>query len=207
MGFYMGAYAVTQEEYQTVMGRNPSYWSAQGGGKNTIASMDTRRFPVEQVSWDDAKEFCRKLSQKEGKEYRLPTEAEWEYACRAGTTTPFHFGETISTDQANHNGDFGRKGINRRRPMPVGSFAANAWGLYDMHGNMCQWCEDWYDPKYYENSPIINPLNNSKGQYRVVRGGSWLNSPSLCRSAFRFPLTQPDLRNFRFGFRAALSSP
>src|SRR4029077_9211126 len=104
-GFYMGAYAVTQEEYATVMGTKPSFFSAAGRGKDKVAGLDTRRFPVEWVSWDDAAEFCKKLNQKEGKTYRLPTEAEWEYACRAGTKTAFYFGDTISTDQADYAGD------------------------------------------------------------------------------------------------------
>ena len=113
-GFYIGVFAVTQTEYQAVMGENPSCFSAQGSGKAEVAGLDTRRFPVENVKWTDAKEFCRKLSETEGKAYRLPTELQWEYACRAGTATPFHFGETISTDQANYNGNFvycnGKKG-------------------------------------------------------------------------------------------------
>jgi formylglycine-generating enzyme required for sulfatase activity len=209
-GFYMGVYAVTQQEYETVMGKNPSYFSAQGGGKEKVAGMDTRRFPVESVSWEDAKEFCGKLSAKEGKTYRLPSEAEWEYVCRAGTTTPFHFGETISTDQANYHGEYvygnGKKGVYRGRPMPVGSFAPNAWGLYDMHGNVWQWCEDWYDAKYYENSPKTNPLNETKGQIRVLRGGSWSYVPRLCRSAYRDDYA-PDYRSYDGGFRVVFVSP
>ena len=127
-GFYMGVYTVTQEQWQEVMGNNPSKFK---GEKN---------LPVEMVSWDDCQEFIKKLREKDKKLYRLPTEAEWEYACRAGTTTPFHFGETISTDQANYNGEVvygnGKKGVYRKKTTPVGSFPANAWGLA-RHARQC----------------------------------------------------------------------
>src|SRR5262249_43140137 len=128
-GFYMGVYPVTQEEWQAVMGKNPSRFK---GEKN---------LPVEMVTWDDCQKFIKKLQAKDkgGKAYRLPTEAEWEYACRAGTTTPFHFGETISTEQANYDGNSvygnGNKGAFRKKTTPVGTFPGNAWGLHDMHGN------------------------------------------------------------------------
>jgi formylglycine-generating enzyme required for sulfatase activity len=211
-GFYMGAYAVTQEEYEQVMGNNPSFFSAAGRGRDKVAGLNTRRFPVEWVSWDDATEFCKKLSQKEGKTYRLPTEAEWEYACRAGTKTPFSFGDTISTDQANYAGKAvfgnGKKGVDRERPTPVGSFPPNAFGLYDMHGNVWQWCQDWLDQDYYQKSPGNDPINESPGKLksRVLRGGSWHNSPSEARSAGRF-LAPAILRNWNYGFRvvAAIS--
>src|SRR5271166_1759134 len=125
-GFYMGVYTVTQEEWQAVMGNNPSKFKGE------------KKLPVENVSWEDCQEFIKKLRARDKKPYRLPTEAEWEYACRAGTTTPFHFGETISTDQANHNGNFtygdGKKGVYREKTTPVDNFPANAFGLYDMHG-------------------------------------------------------------------------
>ncbi len=205
-GFYMGAYPVTQEEYENLMGKNPSFFSASGKGKDKVAGLDTRRFPVEWVSWDDATEFCKKLSQKEGKAYRLPTEAEWEYACRAGTTTAFNFGHTISTDQANYDGRFvfgnGKKGVNRERPTPVGSFPANAFGLYDVNGSVWQWCQDWYGEDYYQKSPKIDPVNENAGKQksRVLRGGSWHNGPTGARSAARF-LAPPGLRNWNYGFR------
>jgi formylglycine-generating enzyme required for sulfatase activity len=205
-GFYMGAYAVTQEEYEKVMGKYPSFFNAAGKGKDKVAGLDTRRFPVEWVSWDDATEFCKKLSQKEGMTYRLPTEAEWEYACRAGTNSAFSFGDTISTDQANYAGDrvfgIGKKGVNRERPTPVGSFPPNAFGLYDMHGNAWQWCQDWYDEAYYQKSPKNDPVNENAGKFksRVLRGGSWHNSPSEARSAARF-LAPSGLRNWNYGFR------
>jgi len=208
-GFYLGVYAVTQEEYETVMGENRSYFSSDGRSKDKVAGMNTARFPVEYVSWDEAKEFCRKLSQKEGKTYRLPTEAEWEYACRAGTTTPFHCSETISTDQVNYDGNRpygdGAKGEYRARTMKVGSFAANAWGLYDMHGNVWQWCEDCYDKDYYANSPRLNPLNTKEGSARMARGGSWNDAAWNCRSASR-NWHGPSHRDDALGFRVARSS-
>jgi formylglycine-generating enzyme required for sulfatase activity len=208
-GFYLGVHTVTQEEYEKVMGTNPAWFRAGGGGKDAVAGLDTKRFPVEGASWDDAKEFCKKLSAKEGKTYRLPTEAEWEYACRAGTTTAFYFGDTISTDQANYPGvsvfGKGKKGENRKRTVKVGSFPANKWGLHDMHGNVWQWCEDWYDKDYYSKSPEIDPLNATKSFHRVVRGGSWAYDARTCRSAFRY-WNEPESRFYYLGFRVARSS-
>src|SRR5207237_1252020 len=133
------------------------------------------------VSWDDAIEFCRKVSalpELKGKGWTmdLPTEAEWEYACRAGTKTVFHYGNSLSSQQANFYGDapYGGapKGKSLNRTAKVGSYDANAWGLYDMHGNVWQWCKDWYSKDYYSNSPKNDPVNETKGIYRVVRGGS-----------------------------------
>jgi formylglycine-generating enzyme required for sulfatase activity len=192
--FYMGAMEVTQAQWKAVMGTNPSNFQ----GDN---------LPVEQVSWDDCQEFLKKLSAKEGKTYRLPTEAEWEYACRAGTTTPFNTGETINTDQANYNGNQvygnGKPGEYRQKTTPVGSFKPNAWGLYDMHGNVWEWCRDWYDENYFKNSPATDPAGPENGAYRVLRGGSWYNCPGFCRSAFRFRVNPDDRRN-SFGFRVVL---
>jgi formylglycine-generating enzyme required for sulfatase activity len=174
--FCMGVYVVTQAQYKAVMGVNPSYFK----GENN---------PVEWVSWNDAVEFCKKLSAKTGQTVRLPTEAEWEYACRAGTTTPFNTGETISTDQANYDGNYtygsGRKGEYRGKTVAVGSFAANGFGLYDMHGNVWEWCQDWYDAEYYKHSPTDDPPGPEKGQSRVLRGGAWYDIPRSCRSAAR----------------------
>jgi formylglycine-generating enzyme required for sulfatase activity len=177
--FAMAKFAVTQEQYQQVMGKNPSNFK---GGKR----------PVEQVSWNDAVEFCNKLnqiSQKTGRTYRLPSEAEWEYACRAGTTTPFHFGETITTDLANYDGSYTYasepKGKFRQQTTDVGIFPPNSFGLYDMHGNVYEWCQDdWHDN--YTNAPNngsawISQSDSSK----VLRGGSWFNIPQVCRSANR----------------------
>jgi RNA polymerase sigma factor (sigma-70 family) len=189
-GFYMGVYPVTQEQWQEVMGNNPGRFK---GEKN---------LPVDTVSWQDCQEFVKKLREKDKKPYRLPTEAEREYACRAGTTTPFSFGETISTDQANYDGTFtygnGKQGVDRERTTPVGSFPANAWGLYDMHGNVCQWCQDWLGD--YPKHDVVDPQGPEKGSERVVRGGSWYGAPQYIRSAFRYSV-KPDVRHERCGLR------
>ena len=196
--FYMGKYEVTQAEYQVVMGTNPSKFK---GASN----------PVEQVSWNDSTEFCRKLSERSGKQVRLPTEAEWEYACRAGTTTPFHYGSSLGSDQANFDGNFpdggAARGTYREKTTPVGSFQANAWGLHDMHGNVWEWCGDWYDEGYYGKSPGQNPTGPTSGGYRVLRGGAWSNFGLSCRSALRSGLIPSD-RNDHIGFRVvAFPSP
>jgi formylglycine-generating enzyme required for sulfatase activity len=174
-GFYMGVYTVTQEQWKEVMGNNPSQFK---GEKN---------LPVDNVSWNDCQEFIKKLREKDKKLYRLPTEAEWEYSCRAGTKTPFHFGETISTKQANYNGQFiygdGTKGIFREKTTPAGSFPANSWGLFDMHGNIGQWCQDWYGR--YSQGEVTDPQGPEKGPARVLRGGGWAGRPENCRSACR----------------------
>ena len=193
--FYMGIYDVTQEQYEQVMGQNPS---TVKGPQN----------PVETVSWDDAVEFCKKLSAKTGKTVVLPTEAQWEYACRAGTKTPFNTGETISTDQANYDGNSvygnGVKGEYRQKTTPVGTFKPNAFGLYDMHGNVWQWCADRYDEKYYGNSPKADPTGPADGAARVLRGGSWGSYPRSCRSAYRC-FSSPVYRSCFNGFRVVVS--
>jgi len=190
-GFWIGVYEVTQREYLAVTSGNPSIFD----------------LPVEMVSWDDAQEFCRKLSQKEGKTYRLPTEAEWEYACRVGTTTAFAFGETISTDHANYDGNqtygSGSKGQYRERTVTVGNFRPNAFGLYDMHGNVFEWCQDWYGENYYADSPEVDPQGPDSGSYRVARGGCFRNGPQACRSAFR-SCTAPDYECGLIGFRVVM---
>jgi formylglycine-generating enzyme required for sulfatase activity len=187
--FYMGATEVTQGQWKAVMGENPSFFTGDA-------------LPVETVTWEQAAEFCRRLSEKEGTLYRLPTEAEWEYACRAGTTTPFHTGNTISTDQANYDGNYtyadGKKGIFRESTIRAGSFAPNPWGLHDMHGNVWEWCADWY--REYPKDAVTDPKGPTEGQARVVRGGTWINFPAVCRSANRGK-TVPMSWNFHFGFR------
>ncbi|NES19365.1 MAG: SUMF1/EgtB/PvdO family nonheme iron enzyme [Symploca sp. SIO3E6] len=200
--FCMGKYPVTQAQWQAVaalpqvnreLDSNPSIFK----GKD---------LPVEQVSWYDAVEFCARLSQKTGREYRLPSEAEWEYACRAGETRPFHFGETITTELANYNCKytygFGPKGKYRKKTTPVGSFkVANGFGLYDMHGNVWEWCTDHLHGNYQGaptdgNSWLIDNENHS----RMLRGGSWGNGPRYCRSAGRYHFG-PDNRDYGIGFR------
>jgi len=208
-GFYLGIYEVTQEEYQQVMGTNPSWFASTGDGKGTVAALNTRRCPVEQVSWNDAVEFCRKLSAREGKTYRLPTEAEWEYACRAGTTTPFHFGKSCNGTEANCDGEspYGTsvKGPYLRRTTSVGKYAPNAWGLYDMHGNVCEWCSDWWGdyPVGIATNPTGPPQQGALGRVRVYRGGGWFFGPPGCRLAFRSG-DAPESRNNDLGFRVLL---
>jgi formylglycine-generating enzyme len=191
-GFWLGVTPVTQAQWQAVMGSNPSNFQGQDR-------------PVEQVSWDDCQEFCKKLAERDGRRYRLPTEAEWEYACRAGTTTPFHFGATLSTDQANYDGNYtygkGKKGKYRKETAPVGSFSPNAWGLCDMHGNVWEWCQDWYAP--YPQSDIRDPQGSKSGDARVVRGGSWVDLPWWCRAAYR-RRGAPGFRFYYLGCRVVL---
>ena len=208
--YYMGVYEVTQKEFERVMGKNPSWYSRLGGGKKEVAGLDTSRFPVEKVSWDDAMEFCRKLSAKENKTFDLPTEAEWEYACRAGSMGPFHHGNLLSSNQANFNGVFpyggADKGLFLAKTIPVGSYAQNAFGLYDMHGNVWEWCKDRYSQTYYQNSPRLDPTGPSNGPERVLRGGSWRCYAKDCRSAFRIHSASGS-RNDDAGFRLVLRLP
>ncbi|MDI6687990.1 MAG: formylglycine-generating enzyme family protein [Desulfobacterales bacterium] len=191
-GFYMGVTEVTQGQWKAIMGNNPSRFK----GDN---------LPVEQVSWNDCQEFIRNLNRQEGGDkYRLPTEAEWEYACRAGTTTPFYTGNCISTDQANYNGNFPMpgcsKGRYREKTIDVASFSPNAWGLYDMHGNVWEWCQNWYGD--YPSGNVTDPEGPSNGSYRVDRGGSWLNDAGDCRSADRGSST-PGFGYGSLGYRLA----
>jgi formylglycine-generating enzyme required for sulfatase activity len=175
--------------------------------------------PVENISWFEAVEFCERLSKHSGRTYRLPTEAEWEYACRAGSKTPFHFGETITTDLANYDGtddpdgkwsgSYGRgsKGIYRQKTTPVDTFSPNAFGLYDMHGNVWEWCLDhWHDN--YQGAPTDGRawLSDDRNARRVLRGGSWSDFPRNCRSATRFN-DSPDNRFNGIGFRVVCEIP
>ncbi len=188
--FYLGATEVTQEQYQRVMGENPSYFKS-----------DSQR-PVEEVSWKDAVEFCRRLSEKEGKTYRLPMEAEWEYACRAGSMTKWCFGDSESQLR-----DFAWYYNNSERTtQPVGQKQPNAWGLYDMHGNVWEWCLDRYDDDYYGQSASTDPTGPSSGSLRVLRGGSWLDFARHCRSAFRY-FSSPGNGFDYLGFRVCLVPP
>ena len=190
--YWLGATDVTQGEYQRVMGSNPSKF--QGDPKR----------PVEQVSWDDAVEFCRKLSELPGEKaakrrYGLPTEAQWEYACRAGTTTRWYSGDDEAglVDVAWFDKNAGGQ------THPVGQKKPNAWGLYDMHGNVWEWCQDWYDREYYAKSPTDDPAGPSGGSDRVLRGGSWNVHAGGCRSANRIK-GGPGLRNDNLGLRVSL---
>ncbi len=194
----MGKYPVTQAQWQAVAALPKIYYPLNPNPSKFKGA----NLPVEQVSWWDVVEFCARLSKKAGRQYRLPSEAEWEYACRAGTTTPFHFGETITADLANYKGipwiprmgtilkgsyGQGPPGISREGTTPVGSFGvANAFGLYDMHGNVWEWCQDhWHDN--YEGAPTDGSMwsDNDDNDCRLLRGGSWQFVPQLCRSACR----------------------
>jgi formylglycine-generating enzyme required for sulfatase activity len=201
--FHLGQYEVTQEQYEKVMGKNPSYFK---GGQNSVASnFKGGQNPVEQVSWNDAVEFCRKLSalpaeKKAGYVYRLPTEAEWEYACRAGTKTTYSFGDSESELGDRHflYGWYYKNSEDTTHP--VGGKKPNGWGLYDMHGNVWEWCQDWYGKDYYGNSPASDPRGPTSGSSRVVRGGSWYYDAQVTRSAFR-NRNSPDHRDNVYGFR------
>jgi formylglycine-generating enzyme required for sulfatase activity len=193
--FWMGAFEVTQKQYQDVMKTNPSYFRPGGKGEGQVKGLDTGEFPVEQVSWKDAKKFCAELTnlaeEKQARRYyRLPTEAEWEYACRAGTTTVFHFGNSLSLKQANCSGRFpvveGEKDESLHRTTKVGSYEKNAWGLFDMHGNVQEWCEDWSDRNYYKDAKArVDPKGPATGTRHIMRGGSWSYDGSYARAALR----------------------
>jgi formylglycine-generating enzyme required for sulfatase activity len=187
-GFFMAVFVVTQEQWQAVMTAPDSIRPAEGfylGDPSRFHGQ--KNLPVETVSWDDCQIFINKLRGKDRQLYRLPTEAEWEYACRAGTTTPFHCGQTISPAQANHSSGTvdgnGNKGVHGRRTTPVGSFPPNGWGLYDMHGNVAQWCQDRFGP--YSQRDVIDPQGAAQGGSHVLRGGSWEDAAGRCRSACR----------------------
>jgi formylglycine-generating enzyme required for sulfatase activity len=197
--FYLGVTEVTQAQYKDVMGENPS------GHQDYLVQGDSSSYPVEKVSWEDAVEFCRKLSdmpeeKKAGLVYRLPTEAEWEYACRAGSNTAFSFGDEAESLSEHgwfdENSNFGTR--------PVGELKPNSWGLYDMHGNVWEWCCDWYGG--YPKGAVSDPVGPQAGSFRVLRGGGWYYVAADCRSAFRYR-RNPSFRHFNIGFRVALSSP
>ncbi|WP_442921664.1 formylglycine-generating enzyme family protein [Microcoleus sp. Aus8_D2] len=218
--FFMGKYPVTQAQWK-IVANLPQVNRELNPDPSCFKGVNR---PVETVSWYDAVEFCARLSLETGKTYRLPSEAEWEYACRAGTNTPFHFGETITTDLANYNGNYtyaaGSKGIYREQTMPVGSFGvANAFGLYDMHGNVWEWCADpWHDSydgapgdgrvwdetcndnRYQNSIDLLVHTEAKDNRTRLLRGGSWLVYPRNCRSAIRLNHA-PDIVNFLNGFR------
>ena len=207
--FFMGKHPVTQKEYQEIMGTNPSNFRRDD-------------LPVDRVGWYAALEYCNALSRKEGLTpvysvrglrttwnrnadgYRLPTEAEWEYACRAGTVSPFSTGDNITTDQANYDGNYSynnhAKGEYRQRTTPVRSFAPNQWGLYDMHGNVFEWCWDWFGA--YSGEAKTDPAGAGFGTYRVLRGGSWNSFGQYLRSAYRY-YYDPSHGDPSIGFRLA----
>lgn len=236
--FGVGAFEVTQSEYARVMGKNPSWYSSTGGGSSDVDGVDTSRFPVEQVSRRDAIEFCRRLSllpaeAAASRVYRLPTEAEWEYACRATTLTPFHTGETISPRDANIRGDqpYGESpsGPSLGRPTMVAAYAPNRFGLYDMHGNVAEWCLDHYalyscwsspsandifelveqhaaDPRKARAEIATNPTGADQGDTYVFRGGSFHSDVTICRSAARRS-REPEYQHRAVGFRVVCQPP
>jgi uncharacterized protein (TIGR02996 family) len=210
--FYLGVTPVTQEQYERLTGSNPSHFRAGGAGEAEVEGLDTRRLPAEEIPWHAAVAFCAQLSalpeEKEaGHVYRLPTEAEWEYACRAGTTSMVHSGAALSSREANFDGNFPIGGATRGpylgRTCPVGSFPPNAWGLFDLHGNVWEWCADWFDHDYPHRRPRLNPRGPERGDTRVLRGGSWFGYGRNCRSACRY-MHPPHNATERFGFRVAM---
>jgi formylglycine-generating enzyme len=181
--FYLAIHPVTQLCWQNLMGYNPSHFKGD-------------ELPVEKVSWEDCQEFLKKLTEADGYSYRLPTEAEWEYACRAGTTTPYYFGEKITAKQASFNDP---------RKIMICKFPPNAWGLYDMHGTVWEWCSDWYG--HYPEMDVADPTGPESGSCRVLRGGSFLSQPSLVRSASRSsysPTTFSFPHRLSYGIRAVM---
>ncbi len=195
-GYWLGETVVTQALWEVVMGENPSRFK---GPKR----------PVESINWHDSVKFMQRLNvEQDDLDLRFPTEAEWEHACRAGTQTPFSFGETITTDQVNYDGNYpyagGKKGEFREETAEVKAFPANSWGLYQMHGNVWEWCYDWYGD--YPTEPVSDPTGPKSGAARVLRGGSWINNARNARSAYR-NRNDPSNRNItiidNIGFRLA----
>jgi len=189
-GHWLGTCPVTQVQWRAVTGHNPSRFKGDG-------------HPVETVSWQDCVEFCRRLSRQVGLSFGLPTEAEWEHACRAGTATPYHFRDMVSAGQANCCADQeeSKEGGSRGQTTPVESFLPNALGLFDTHGNVWEWCQDWYGP--YSEGSVTEPMGPAGGEARVLRGGSWASGPRQCRSACRHHLG-PHERSDGVGCRVCL---
>lgn len=193
-GYWLAATSCTQALWAAVMDNNPSHFS------------DDANNPVEQVSWDDANDFVSRLNTGVSELHaRLPTEAQWEYACRAGTTTAFSFGDELTSAQVNYDGNYpyadGAKGLFRERTVAVGSLPPNGWGLYEMHGNVWEWCADWHGP--YLEGPQVDPAGPDSGTGRVLRGGSGNNGGRSARSAYR-GAGEPGRRGNVVGFRLAL---
>ncbi|MFN0196500.1 MAG: SUMF1/EgtB/PvdO family nonheme iron enzyme, partial [Planctomycetaceae bacterium] len=221
--FHISAYEVTQREYRLLMEDNPSYFSTLGEGSKKVGDELTDHFPVESVTWTDAVEFCRKLNElpeeiAAGRTYRLPTEAEWEYVCRAGKDAPYSTGAALSSKQANFNGTASVQGAEPgpflERTAAVGSYAPNDWGVFDMHGNVAEWCQDWYSPKAYEDPVFEDPVgpqpekpeDEKALESRVIRGGSWSELGFECRSSRRYRI-RPYEKSRLVGFRVICQMP
>jgi formylglycine-generating enzyme required for sulfatase activity len=225
-GFWMGKHEVTQGEYLNVMGSNPSYFNGDRSGDpyyDMDYGFDLTR-PVERVSWSDATNYCARLTDRDrlagrlpaGCVYRLPTEAEWEYGCRAETMTPYHYGYELRSGMANFDGHYeyppceggpnycyNPSGNYPRRTIAVEGYGPNAWGLYDMHGNVGEWCLDWYTGSLPGGS-VTDPQGPGSGSNRVIRGGSWYDMAHSCRSAYRNSRYPVGYRDFNQGFRVVL---
>lgn len=205
--FYLGKFMVTQAQYEAVTGKNPSYFKG-------------KQLPVGEVSWDDAAAFCAALGARVKRTVELPSEAQWEYACRGGTNTPFHFGSKLSGEHANHDGTspYGTetKGEFKKMTVDVGSYKPNGFGLYDMHGNLWEWCRDYYGP-YDKLASTTDPVQvapqfagttepmqvpQQSEDHRVLRGGSWCNTAATCRAAYRYHLAPSSTT--RIGFRVCI---
>lgn len=212
-GFWMGKYEVTNGQYRL-------YREGHSSGGFQGHSLDSDSQPVTNVSWSNAKGFCDWLSRRAGVTFRLPTEAEWEYACRAGATTSRYWGDREAT-MGRYANTYDQTGSQVFKSLgwgaadtvdgygvssPVGRFGANAWGLHDMIGNAWEWCSDWYGEDYYSRSPESDPQGPGSGTWRVLHGGSWAAAPGLCRSAYRLRI-EPTHASTHSGFRVCLSSP
>jgi sulfatase modifying factor 1 len=228
--FYMSKYSVTVAEFRKFIEASGYQTDAEKTGKSVVISggkpwvkpkvnwrhgvsgilrtETEENHPVLHISWNDAVAYCKWMSEKTGKTYRLPTEAEREYACRAGTRTPFNTGANLTTAQANYDGTYpymnNEKGVYRENTVPVNSFAPNAWGLYNMHGNVWEWCSDRYRGSYYDECKaagvVTNPKGSTTGAERILRGGGWGDEAQSCRSAYRHYPTS-DYHNYSIGFR------
>ena len=203
--FWIGKYPVTQHQWQRVA----ALPKAQQDLEPRPSRFEGNQHPIERVSWDDAQEFCHRVSQQTRQTVGLPSEAQWEYACRAGSDTPFAYGPTLNSQIANYNADYtygnGETGKFRGTTTPVGQFPANNWGLFDMHGNVLEWCEDAWFPNH-DGAPTNDTARtlNKSVSYKTVRGGSWINNPRSCRSALRYPYSHGD-HYYYLGFRVVCS--
>ena len=204
--FFIGKYPITQSQWKEIAATAKIDIDLETNPSNFKGD----ELPVERVNWYQATEFCKRLSRETKREYRLPSEAEWEYACRAGTTTPFYFGETITGELANYNAGYTyageAEGEYRQQTTPVGQFSPNAFGLYDMHGNVWEWCADtWHDN--YDGAPTDGSVWIEKGNSSrsTLRGGSWGSKPNNCRSAIRDDPARRGCRINNVGFRVVCS--